>query len=194
MVGPLRRIEEVFMGRSGAALLEEVFKSLRGDALVLDAGCGSGYLSLEIAKRLDEGRVSCIDLSEEMLAVLARRAEAGGVDDRIREVSAAVDATGLEGATFDYVVSNNVLHELSDPGAAIAEWKRLLKPGGRMALSDFRNTMLTRLLMSHAHRDENGSGPFDIAGLTALLLRAGLQDVDVRRCRNKLLALARKPA
>ncbi len=67
LASPWRRWSEIFIGRSREALLEEVFARLRGDEVVLDAGCGSGYLSLPIARRLDTGKVLGLDLSEEML-------------------------------------------------------------------------------------------------------------------------------
>lgn len=193
MVRPIRRLEEALLGRSSAALLKEVLPSLEDGDVVLDAGCGSGYLSLPIAARLGAGRVICVDLSEEMLAALRRRARARAVDDRIHVVRAAVDATGLDVASVDLVVSNNLLHELREPGAAVAEWCSLLRPGGRMALSDFRATRLARLVMCHEHGEEAGN-PLDVEELRSLLERAGLENVKVTPYRSKLLATAGKPA
>jgi ubiquinone/menaquinone biosynthesis C-methylase UbiE len=193
MARPVRRLEEALLGRSSAALLKRVFSILKGDMVVLDVGCGSGYLSLPIARKLDSGRVICVDLSEEMLAGLARRARAAAVSDRIQVIRTAVDTTGLADAAVEVVVSNNLLHELHDPVAAVTEWERVLKPGGHMALSDFRTTRLTNLLMSHEHGEE-ANDPFDVEGLRTLLQEAGLENVEVTPYRNKLLALADKPA
>jgi len=93
----------------------------------------------------------------------------------------------------DLVVSNNLLHELKNPATAVAEWKRLLKPGGRMVLSDFRSTRLVRLIMSHEHGEE-ASNPLEVEGLSLLLKQAGLDNVEVTPLRHKLLAVAEKPA
>ena len=191
MVDHLRRLEESLLGRSSAALLEEVLPSLESSALVLDAGCGSGYLSLHIAEKLDSGKVICVDLSDEMLAGLMKRARARKVDDRIEVIKTAAHATGLADSLVDLVVSNNLLHELFEPEAAITEWERLLKAGGRMALSDFRDTRLTKLMMRHEHGG-GANGPFDTDGLEAVLKKAGLENVDVKPYRSKLLALASK--
>ncbi|NPV60886.1 MAG: class I SAM-dependent methyltransferase [Actinobacteria bacterium] len=192
MASPVRGLEEALLGRSSARLMKHALSSLAEDAVVLDAGCGSGYLSLPIASKLREGTVICVDLSDEMLEKLGKRARSRGLLARIRSVKAPVDATGLEDAVADMVVSNNLLHELRDPHAAVMEWKRVLKPGGRIALSDYRSTRLTRLIMRHGHGAE-ANDPFDVEGLASLLEEAGFEDVLVVPCRNKLLAQAAKP-
>lgn len=193
MVSPVRRFEEALLGCSSQNLLRRILPSLREDAVVLDAGCGSGYLSLPIAARLVSGRVICVDLSDEMLATLKKRARAREVDSRLRPLRTPVDSTGLEGDSVDMVVSNNLLHELRDPASAVAEWKRVLKPGGRMVLSDFRSTRLVRFIMSHEHGEE-ANHALDVETLRALLEQAGLEKVEVSPCRHKLLAMAEKPA
>ncbi len=104
-----------------------------------------------------------------------------------------MDDTGLDDASVDLVVSNNVLHELHDPAAAIAEWKRLLKLGRHMAISDFWATRLSRAITGRAHGEE-ATGPFDVEDLTSLLVRSGLEKVRVIPYHNKLLALGERPA
>ncbi len=193
MVSPIRRLEESLLGCSGMKLLRHVFSSLRDGATVLDAGCGSGYLSLPIAAKLSFGKVIGVDLSDEMLAALGRRARAKAVDDRVQTLKAPVSSTGLEEGSVDLVVSNNLLHELQDTAAALAEWKRVLKPGGRMVLSDFRSTRLVRFIMSREHGEE-ASNPMDVEDMASLLEQAGLEKVEVIPCRHKLLALAEKPS
>lgn len=193
MASPIRKMEEAFLGCSSRKLLRHALSSLREDAMVLDAGCGSGYLGLPIAAKLSSGKVICVDLSDEMLAALERRARARALDDRVLVLKAPVDSTGLAGGSVDLVVSNNLLHELRDPAAAVAEWRRVLKPGGRMVLSDFRSTRLVRLIMSHEHGEE-ASNPLDVESLSSLLEQAGLGKVEVTSCRHKLLAAAEKPA
>ena len=52
----------------------KVYDLIHGNEVILDVGAGSGYLSLKIAKKLKNGKVICIDLSEEMLHQLEKRA------------------------------------------------------------------------------------------------------------------------
>ncbi len=80
MVNPMRRLEEALLGRSGIALLEEVLSSLKGDEVVVDAGCGSGFLSLPIAAKLNAGTAICVDLSHEMLAGLHKKSRRQGFE------------------------------------------------------------------------------------------------------------------
>ncbi len=191
LTSPWRRWGEIFFGRSRAALLEEIFARLRGDEVVLDAGCGSGYLSLPIAGKLATGMVLCLDLSDEMLAGLEKRAAKAGLSGRVRKIKAAAESSGLDDGSVDLVVCNNVLHELSDVDACIAEWARVLKPGGRMLISDFRATRPIKLMMSHRHGEE-AHGPFSPEELEALLKKTGLEEVKALPYRNTILATAVK--
>ena len=191
LTSPWRRWGEMLFGRSRAALLDEVFSRLRGDESVLDAGCGSGYLSLPIAAKLTTGTVFCLDLSGEMLAGLERRAAKAGLDGRVRKVQAPAESSGLDDASMDLVVCNNVLHELSDAEACVAEWARVLKAGGRMFISDFRATRPLSLMMSHRHGEE-AHGPFSLEGMEDLLGKTGLKEVGTVPCRHTLLASAVK--
>ena len=189
LASPWRRWSEVFTGRSREALMQEVSSRLRGDEVVLDAGCGSGYLSLPIARRLPAGRVLGLDLSEEMLGALEKRASRAGLSGRVERLQAPADASGLKDASVDWVVCNNVLHELPDPRGALEEWARVLKPGGRVALSDFRATRPFKLFMSLRH-GEGAHGPFSTEGLAELLGQVGLEEVRVTPYRHTLLGVA----
>src|SRR5438093_5238291 len=99
---------------------------------VLDAGCGTGFLSLELAAR--GHRVSGIDFAPAMLAAASCKAEAAGLAVRFE----AGDAEQLRfvAHSFDLVISRHVLWTLPHPEAAIDEWIRVLRPGGRLAVVD----------------------------------------------------------
>ncbi len=112
----------------------------------LDAGCGTGFLSFELAAR--GHRVTGVDFAPAMLAEARRKAVERGVSIRFE----AGDAEQLPFASggFDLVVSRHVLWTLPHPEAAIDDWIRVLRPGGRLAVIDgqFDPGVLT-------HRAEN---------------------------------------
>jgi ubiquinone/menaquinone biosynthesis C-methylase UbiE len=98
----------------------------------LDCGCGTGFLSLEMAAR--GHRVSGIDFAPAMLVEARRKAAAQHLAVRFE----AGDAEQLRFApgSFDLVISRHVLWTLPHPEAAVDEWIRVLRPGGRLAIVD----------------------------------------------------------
>ena len=96
-------------------------------ARVLDAGAGTGFLSLLLAGL--GYQVTAIDLSAGMLGKL--RAKAAGLGAEVRVVQA--DAASPPGGPFDAVVERNLLWTLPDPAAALAAWRQAA-PAGRLAL------------------------------------------------------------
>jgi ubiquinone/menaquinone biosynthesis C-methylase UbiE len=103
------------------------------DALdALDAGCGTGFLSFELAAR--GHRVTGIDFAPEMLAEARRKAAECGVSIRFEEADA--EQLPFEPGSFDLVVSRHVLWTLPHPEGAVDEWIRVLRPGGRLAVVD----------------------------------------------------------
>ena len=98
----------------------------------LDAGCGTGFLSLELAAR--GHRVSGIDFAPAMLAAARRKAAAQGLSVHFEEGDA--EQLPFPPGSFDLVISRHVLWTLPHPEAAIDEWIRVLRPGGRLAIVD----------------------------------------------------------
>jgi ubiquinone/menaquinone biosynthesis C-methylase UbiE len=93
---------------------------------ILDAGCGTGA----IARRLQQfGRVSAIDLSNLALQFSKRRDLSGNLGQ------ASVTALPLVADTFDLVVSMDVICSAPDDGQALAEFYRVLKPGGILMMN-----------------------------------------------------------
>jgi len=95
---------------------------------ILDIGTGNGSLALLLAEMGHD--VIGIDLSEGMLSVARKKADERGVNPDLR----IGDAESLEFADecFDAVVSRLVLWTLPHPETAISEWRRVLKPGGKV--------------------------------------------------------------
>jgi SAM-dependent methyltransferase len=101
---------------------------------ILDVGCGPGYYVAELAEQVGEtGHVTGVDPAAPMLAIAEERcAKLPNTD--LREA----DATSLpfDDASFDAVLSVQVLEYLGDVGPALAEIHRVLRPGGRAVLWD----------------------------------------------------------
>lgn len=112
--------------------------SLQPGSTVADIGAGTGYFALPIARALGEaGRVLAVDASPEMLARLRARADEEHLPN-IRCTRAEASATGLGAASCDAALLANVWHEFDDRDAVLAEMRRILRPGGRIALLDWR--------------------------------------------------------
>jgi len=114
--------------------------SLRPGRRVLDVGCGPGTITLDLARRVAPGEVVGIDLAAGVLAEAeAARAAAGvgNVTFRPADVYHLESGDGMfDRGTFDVVHAHQVLQHLSDPVAALVEMRRVLAPGGVLAVRD----------------------------------------------------------
>lgn len=120
-----------FFARFGERLVEVA--QLAPGQRVIDVGCGRGAALLPAARAVGgTGRVTGVDLSEDMVALLAADLEAGAVANaQVRRGNA--QALDLPDAAFDVALSSMVLHLLPDPKRAASELLRVLVPGGRCA-------------------------------------------------------------
>ena len=114
----LRQIEEQ-MGR-------------KGSWRVLDAGCGPGFFTILLTRA--GHRVTGVDGAEQMLEHARENAEQAGIQADFRRM----DFGKLDFAddTFDLVISRNVTHIIRDHDSVYREWKRVLKPGGKLLIFD----------------------------------------------------------
>ena len=106
-------------------VLLELLGSVQGRR-ILDAGCGEGYLSRILAER--GASVVAVDYSRHMLDIARERTPAGLAIDYV--YGNCEDLGFLKGGSFDVVVANMVLQDLSDYEAVIREMHRVLVPGG----------------------------------------------------------------
>lgn len=120
---------------------------LRGAERVLDLGCGRGAVLLAVAQRLPHGQAIGIDLwkttdqSGNSMAMTRRNAVREGVATRVTLETAGMRALPFADGAFDVVVSSLAIHNI--PGAAkraraVEEAARVLKPGGRLVITDIR--------------------------------------------------------
>ncbi|MDX1435871.1 MAG: class I SAM-dependent methyltransferase [Anaerolineales bacterium] len=101
---------------------------------LLEIGCGMGYDSLEFLKR--GVRVTATDLTENAVALTRQHFQVEGVRAEDIRTANALDLPFADD-TFDAVWANGVLHATGNTRLAIAEARRVLKPGGRAIISHF---------------------------------------------------------
>lgn len=125
---------QIIPGRSWAAWARAL-GHLLPPLVVADLGCGDGYLTVE-ASRFAK-RVIAVDHSDTALArarALARRRRVANIDWKRGELEKLPLADG----SVDVALLSQALHHAADPGRALAEATRILKPGGRVLLLELR--------------------------------------------------------
>jgi arsenite methyltransferase len=138
---------------------------------VLDLGSGGGIDVLLSAKRVGPtGTAYGLDMTEEMLALARHNATQAGATD-VEFLKGQIEAIPLPAHTVDVVISNCVINLSTDKPAVFAESFRVLKPGGRLGVTD----VVAEDHLSAADRAQRGAWVGCIAGaLTSSEYEAGL--------------------
>ena len=149
---------------------------------VLEVGCGTGEVAMRAKVRAGAtGAVAGIDPAPEMIAMAREKAAQAGLDIDYRV--AAAEALPFVGGTFDVVVSSLMLHHLPEDlkPRALAEIRRVLKPGGRLVIVDFKQptSRLGRLApvwLLHRSVEQHSS----LQNLPTLLTATGFAAIESR--------------
>jgi arsenite methyltransferase len=154
---------------------------LRPGETVLDLGAGGGADVLISARRVAPGgRAIGLDMTDEMLALARRNAAAAGVDN-VEFVKGYIEEIPLPDASVDVVISNCVINLSGDKQKVLDEAARVLRPGGRFAVSD----VIADSGMDEATRADMAQWTGCIAGaltraeFESALANAGLVDVEI---------------
>ena len=154
---------------------------LREGDVVLDLGSGAGIDLLLAAKKVGpKGRVIGIDMTDEMVARAKKNVRAAGLKN-VEVRKGIIEKMPVEAGSVDWVISNCVINLSPDKPAVFREAWRVLRPGGRLAISD---VVATAPLPQSALDDLQLlsaclSGAAELEVLESMLAGAGFVDVDI---------------
>jgi SAM-dependent methyltransferase len=168
---------------------------------VLDLGSGAGADVLISARRVGPtGKAIGLDMTDEMLELARANAAEAGVEN-VEFVKGYIEDIPLADASVDVVISNCVINLAADKGRVIAEAARVLRPGGRFAVSD----VIADPDMDRATREDMQQWTGCVAGaltrgqFEAVLAGEGFVDVEIRQTHRvhehaaSAIVRARKP-
>lgn len=137
---------------------------------VADMGCGTGASALLLA-RLSNARITAVDLFREFLDVLEERAEEAGVSGRMETLCASMEDLPFGDGEFDVIWSEGAIYNIGF-GKGVLEWRRHLKTGGILAVSEI--TWLTGSRPSELQRHWEREYPgIDVASSKMGILETG---------------------
>ncbi len=109
---------------------------LKPNMEVLDLGCGPGTISMDFAEMLTEGKLVGVDIEQTQIDVASYMSGKRGLSNTQFQVIDVLRGLPFEDARFDVVHTHAVLHHLPDPLGVLREMKRVLRPGGMLAVSE----------------------------------------------------------
>lgn len=113
-------------------------KKHKPKGIIVDVGCGPGYLITVIGKSFPQLRIIGVDIAEEMIQVATHNLSSLGFGERVRFRQGNVQKLPFEDNTVDLAVTTFSLHHWRDPKQALQEIYRVLKPGGQLLIFDLR--------------------------------------------------------
>ena len=146
---------------------------------VLDVGCGTGTLAMEVARRVGRaGHVAGVDPGTEQIACARTKAARRHVP--IEFQIGVIEQLPFPDQTFDVVFSTLMMHHLpaSLKRQGLAEIARVLKPGGRLIIADFKRKQERQGQAARFH-----AGGSDMQDLAALVKDAGFSEVETEEMR-----------
>jgi len=152
------------------------FGAIEGKTL-LDMACGDGWTTLYFAR--SGAQVSCCDISPKCIELVRRYAETNDLASRINAEVMNAEEMSYPDEAFDYVFVNAGLHH-TDLSKSVAEIRRVLKPGGKLAMVEDHGHhplfAVYRFFTGHRHtKFEKALGPEDVAMISSMFT-----DVTVR--------------
>lgn len=178
----LASVPEMAVNRSLGVANHLRHAEIRPGDTILDIGCGGGIDTVIAAGRTGPGgRVIGLDFLPEMLQRTRRAAEAAGLNN-VETLEADMEAIPLEPGTVDLVVSNGVVNLAPRKARVMAECARVLKPGGRLCVSDLTvdQDLPPEVLTQPAAWAGCVAGALAESAFVHKLAKAGFANIEVR--------------
>jgi len=102
---------------------------------VADIGCGTGASTLALARKLQNARITAVDLFPEFLELLAARADEAGLSPRITTQKGSMESLPFADGSLDLIWSEGAIYNMGF-AKGIEAWRRFLRPGGVLAVSE----------------------------------------------------------
>ncbi|MGD2249015.1 MAG: class I SAM-dependent methyltransferase [Candidatus Methanofastidiosia archaeon] len=129
--------------KMGESLAQELVTVGFEKGYILDAGCGTGERTIELAETFPESKVVGLDLSQPLLEKAQKKA---AHINNCTFQRGDVQAMPFEDDSFDVVININMLHVVEDPVAMLNEIERVLKPHGLLGLGDLKRSWMGYIL------------------------------------------------
>lgn len=109
---------------------------------IADIGCGTGASTLTLARQLN-ATITAVDLLDEFLDILKIRATKAGVSEKISTLECSMDTLPFDDEEYDMIWSEGAIYNIGFE-KGLKEWKRFLKPGGLLVVSEITWTTGSR--------------------------------------------------
>jgi ubiquinone/menaquinone biosynthesis C-methylase UbiE len=114
---------------------------VKPDMRVADFGCGAGHITILIAQKIGpDGKITALDIMEDKLESVRERGKASGLEniDTVRANLEVIGSSGLANASQDMVILATILFQSTKKAEILKEVSRVLKPGGKVALVEWK--------------------------------------------------------
>jgi ubiquinone/menaquinone biosynthesis C-methylase UbiE len=173
--------------------------------LILDAGTGTARIPIAIAQQRPQWQIIGIDLAKSMLELGKHNIEQAGLQAQIQLECIDAKLMPYPDAYFDMVISNSIVHHLSDPIAFFRELQRVLKPNGSIFLRDLSrpnnlenlNALVDSIGVEYDEEQkrlfcDSLHAAFTVAEIQAIATAAGITDANIYQSSDRHWTMERR--